>query len=242
LEERKDVRLVRGLGRCGGCPWLWSLSRLWLAPNSRHSDRTADLPRRKKRCENTGAAAPNRSAHQCCNCGWLSGKPPASPGSVLRVGSENGHLLCRGRAVRRDVISHVSSGAYFREHAAPFPRPLYPTASWTSSIDTVSPGSVEEQHRQGALLVLVQLDSLIGGGRADGQFRINPRSNSGAVAVVPTARRGRASTTSTRDWSCTGPTADSSTGSGRSSSRRRRRSLTPSGSSVTSCRRLAARR
>jgi hypothetical protein len=90
--------------------------------------------------------------------------------------------------------------------------------------------------------LLVQLDSLIGVG---GQFRTDREATAGGGGRTGRSRRRspeRASTTSTRDWSCTGPTAASSTGSGRSSSRRRRRSPTPGGSSVTSCRRLAARR
>jgi putative transposase len=54
------------------------------------------------------------------------------------------------------------------------------------------------------------------------------------------SQRARAEHYVDRDWSCKGPTGASSTDSGRASSRRRRRSPTPAGSSVTSCRRLAA--
>ena len=70
-----DVRPVRPLppdgshGRQVGASWCWwSLSRLWVAVRSRHSDRTADLPRRRNRfaprsaliCPKTGSTVPCR--------------------------------------------------------------------------------------------------------------------------------------------------------------------------------------
>ena len=48
------------------------------------------------------------------------------------MGSENGHLVRRGRAVCREVVAHGCSGVHFRERAAAFPKRLYATASWES--------------------------------------------------------------------------------------------------------------
>jgi hypothetical protein len=42
-------RRRRGAGQAAAVWWLWSLSRLWVAVMRRHSDRHADMPRRKKR-------------------------------------------------------------------------------------------------------------------------------------------------------------------------------------------------
>ena len=53
-------------------------------------------------------------------------------GSVLRVGTENGHLLRHARAGRRDVVALNRAGAHFRERAAAFPKRLCATASTRS--------------------------------------------------------------------------------------------------------------
>jgi hypothetical protein len=55
--------------------------------------------------------------------------PGELPGSVVRVGSGNGHLVRRGRAVRREVVAHACSAMHFCERAASFPQRLYATAS-----------------------------------------------------------------------------------------------------------------
>jgi hypothetical protein len=52
--------------------------------------------------------------------------------SLLRVGSEKGHLVRRARAIRGEVVADGSSGVYFREPAAAVQSRLYATASTTN--------------------------------------------------------------------------------------------------------------
>ena len=49
--------------------------------------------------------------------------------SLLRVASENGHLVRRARAVGHEVVPYGGSDMYSRERAAALPRPLCATAS-----------------------------------------------------------------------------------------------------------------
>jgi hypothetical protein len=55
--------------------------------------------------------------------------PGEAAGSLLRVGSEIGHLVRRERVVRRKVVPHGGSVLHFRERAARFLRRLCATAS-----------------------------------------------------------------------------------------------------------------
>jgi hypothetical protein len=55
--------------------------------------------------------------------------PGEAAGSLLRVGSEIGHLVRRERVVRRKVVPHGGSVVHFRERAARFLRRLCATAS-----------------------------------------------------------------------------------------------------------------
>ena len=56
--------------------------------------------------------------------------PGELAGSLLRVGSENGHLIIRrAQGLRGDVAAYGSSGRHFLERAAPFQRRLCATAS-----------------------------------------------------------------------------------------------------------------
>jgi len=55
--------------------------------------------------------------------------PGEAAGSLLRVGSEIGHLVRRERVVRRKVVPHGGSVLHFRERAARFLGRLCATAS-----------------------------------------------------------------------------------------------------------------
>jgi Multicopper oxidase len=55
--------------------------------------------------------------------------PSEAAGSLLRVGSEIGHLVGRERPVGRKVVPHGGSGMHLRERAPRFLRRLYATAS-----------------------------------------------------------------------------------------------------------------
>jgi hypothetical protein len=55
--------------------------------------------------------------------------PDELAGSVLRVGSENRHPVCRERTVRYDVVAHGCSGVHFLAHAPAFSKRLYATPS-----------------------------------------------------------------------------------------------------------------
>src|SRR5918996_1349153 len=55
--------------------------------------------------------------------------PGEAAGSLLRVGSENGHLVRRTRAARREVVAHGRADVHFLERAAASPRRLCATAS-----------------------------------------------------------------------------------------------------------------
>jgi hypothetical protein len=62
------------------------------------------------------------------------GKTPGEPaGSLVRVGSENRHLVRRTQPARRERTVHGGSEVHLRKRAALFLRRLFPTASSTSS-------------------------------------------------------------------------------------------------------------
>jgi hypothetical protein len=62
------------------------------------------------------------------------GKPPAEPaGSLVWMGSENGHLVRRTQPAPRERTVHRGSGAHLRKRAALFLGRLFPTASWKTS-------------------------------------------------------------------------------------------------------------
>jgi hypothetical protein len=68
---------------------------------------------------------------------WVAvGKTPGEPaGSLVRVGSENRHLVRRTQPARRERRVHGGSEVHLRKRAALFLRRLFPTASWTRSSD-----------------------------------------------------------------------------------------------------------
>jgi hypothetical protein len=55
--------------------------------------------------------------------------PGEATGSLLRVGSEIGHLVRRELPARRKVVPHGGAGMHLRERAARFLERLYATAS-----------------------------------------------------------------------------------------------------------------
>src|SRR3954453_24046956 len=55
--------------------------------------------------------------------------PGELAGSLLTVGSENGHLGRRALAIHRTVVAPSRSSAWFRKGRAAFPRRLYATAT-----------------------------------------------------------------------------------------------------------------
>jgi hypothetical protein len=55
--------------------------------------------------------------------------PGAHAGSLVRVGSENGHLVRRTQAVRCEDVVHAGSEVHLRTRAARFLERLYPTAT-----------------------------------------------------------------------------------------------------------------
>jgi hypothetical protein len=64
------------------------------------------------------------------------GKTPGEPaGSLERVGSENGHLVRRTQALRREDVVHRGSEVQLRKRAARFLEQLYPTATHKFSTD-----------------------------------------------------------------------------------------------------------
>jgi transposase len=69
--------------------------------------------------------------------GIYTGTPGELPGSVLRVGSENDHLVRRERAVRRELVALGCAGVHFRERAAAFPKRRCATASHARNTLTV---------------------------------------------------------------------------------------------------------
>src|SRR5829696_3045633 len=75
---------------------------------------------------------------------------PGEPaGSLLRVGSENRHLVRRARLVRREVIAHGGPGVRFRERTA-------------RSLD----GFVRQPPRQGTLVAAASVLRVAAGGWA----------------------------------------------------------------------------
>lgn len=55
------------------------------------------------------------------------GKTPGEPaGSLLRVGSENGHLVRRKWVVRREVVAHGGPDAHVRKRAGVVSRTAFP--------------------------------------------------------------------------------------------------------------------
>ena len=67
------------------------------------------------------AAARQRSASRCCFHATLSGKTPGKlAGSLVRVGSDNGHLVRRTEAVRRKGVAHGGSEVHLRGRTARF--------------------------------------------------------------------------------------------------------------------------
>jgi hypothetical protein len=65
-----------------------------------------------------------------CKQGVAVGKTPDEPiGSPVRVGSENGHLVRRTQAVRREGVVYGSSEVHLHKGAARFRERLFPTAS-----------------------------------------------------------------------------------------------------------------
>src|SRR5215218_10261371 len=67
------------------------------------------------------------------------GKTPGEPaGSPVRVGSENGHLVRRTQAVRREGVVHDGSEVHLRKRAARFLERLFPTATSTNSTARVT--------------------------------------------------------------------------------------------------------
>jgi hypothetical protein len=58
------------------------------------------------------------------------GKTPGEPaGSPVKVGFENGHLVRRRQAVRREGFVHGGSEVHIRKRAARFLERLFPTAT-----------------------------------------------------------------------------------------------------------------
>jgi hypothetical protein len=77
------------------------------------------------------------------------GKTPGEPaGSPVRVGSENGHLVRRTQAVRREGVVHDGSEVHLRERAARFLERLFPTAS--DECESGAAGFVWRLHRRAA--------------------------------------------------------------------------------------------
>jgi hypothetical protein len=67
------------------------------------------------------------------------GKTPGEhAGSLVRVGSEIGHLVRRTQAVRCEDIVHGGSEVHLRKRAARFLEQLYPTATSKSSTARVA--------------------------------------------------------------------------------------------------------
>ncbi len=61
------------------------------------------------------------------------GKTPGEPaGSLVRVGSENGHLVRRTQAVRCEDVVHGGADVHLRKRAARFLERLFPTASYVA--------------------------------------------------------------------------------------------------------------
>jgi hypothetical protein len=77
--------------------------------------------------------------------------PGELAGSVLRVGSETRQVVRHAPPASHDVAPLNRSGTDFREHAAPFPKRLYATASREST----SENSREFKRRSGPLGPLV---------------------------------------------------------------------------------------
>jgi hypothetical protein len=98
----------------------------------------APLPQR--RTPRTPQDLPHPSGHENSGApsrlllgGVAVGKTPGElAGSLVRVGSENGHLLRRTQAVRRKGVAHGGSEVHLRGRAACFLTRLCPTATRTS--------------------------------------------------------------------------------------------------------------
>jgi hypothetical protein len=78
------------------------------------------------------------------------GKTPGEPaGSLLRVGSEIGHLMRRGMSVRPDAVAHSRSDTQICERRAAFRRRLFPTASDEGSgVRRLAPMAARYRERQ----------------------------------------------------------------------------------------------
>jgi hypothetical protein len=68
--------------------------------------------------------------------------PGEATGSLLRVGSENGHRIPREGPIRRDVVGDSCSGTRFRERAAAFLRRLCATATARCRSASIAPQTI----------------------------------------------------------------------------------------------------
>jgi hypothetical protein len=142
----------------------------------------------------------------------LSHKPPGEPAqSLLRLGSEIGHLVRRERPVRRKVIPHGGAGMHLRERAARFLRRLYATASTRSRCHRRAIGpprgsrSVEKEHAdvcaRGSSLITgppVRPHQLSGPALVDGDLGFACGWSAVSWSAVISARAGAASAAARR--------------------------------------------
>jgi hypothetical protein len=116
-----DAALPERAGADNEPPRRWRCCNAPYAFTRHHSDTVTALDQEQSPGEREPTRLPLVEA--------VAQTPGEPPGSLLRVGSENTHPVCRAHVVHRAVVAHGCADMPFRYRAAAFPRRLYATAS-----------------------------------------------------------------------------------------------------------------
>jgi hypothetical protein len=96
----------------------------------------------------SAAAARDAGTRRLLRVEAVAQTPGELAGSVLRVGSETRQVVRHAPPAGHDVAPLNRSGTDFREHAAPFPKRLYATASMRRSTDLIGDSDADWKHLQ----------------------------------------------------------------------------------------------